>query len=75
MEKAFDPKALLEMMRAKGGADAEKLAKANIEALLEWLQASAVLSENKIDDVAVPLAIATVKPLIMKALDAIDGVA
>lgn len=75
MEKAFDPKALLEMMRAKGGPDAEKLAKANIEALLEWLQASAVISENKIDDVAVPLAVATVKPLIMKALDAIDGVA
>ena len=74
MEKAYDPKALLEKCRAKGGPDAEKLAKVNLEAVFEWLEESAVLSENKIDDVAVPLAVATVKPLVAKALDQIDGV-
>lgn len=73
MEKAYDAKALLEKCRAKGGPDAEKLAKANFEALMEWLEESAVLSENKIDDVAVPLAVATVRPLVAKALDQIDG--
>lgn len=73
MNKAYDPVALLEKIKAKGGPDAEKLAKANFEALLEWLEESAPLSENKIDDVAVPLATATIKPLVFKALDQIDG--
>ena len=74
MEKAYDPKALLEKCREKGGPEAEKLAKANFEALMEWLEESAVLSENKIDDVAVPLAVATIKPLVVGVLDQIDGV-
>lgn len=73
MEKAYDVKALLEKCRAKGGPEAEKLAKANFEAMMEWLEESAVMSENKIDDVAVPLATATLKPIVMKALDQIDG--
>lgn len=74
MEKAYDVKALMAKCQEKGGPGAEKLAKANFEALMEWLEESAVLSENKIDDVAVPLAVATVKPLVIKALDQIDGV-
>jgi hypothetical protein len=74
MEKAYDVKALLLKCQEKGGPGAELVAKANFEALIEWLEESAVLSENKIDDVAVPLATATIKPLVMKALDQIDGV-
>lgn len=70
---AYDPKLLLEKMRKHGGPDAEKLAKANFMALSEWLMESAAASENKIDDVAVPLAVATVNPIVMKALDSIDG--
>lgn len=75
MKKAYDVTALIEKCREKGGPDAEKLAKANIGALLEWLEESAVLSENKIDDVAVPMATATLKPIINKVLDQIDGAA
>jgi hypothetical protein len=70
---AYDPKLLLEKMRKHGGPDAEKLAKANFAAVCEWLVESAAGSENKIDDVAVPLAVATLSPVVVKALDAIDG--
>lgn len=73
MQKAYDPKALLEKMRKHGGPDAEKLAKANFQAICEWLLESAALSENKIDDIAVPLAVGTASPIVMKALDNIDG--
>lgn len=74
MEQAYDVKALIEKCRAKGGPDAEKLAKANFEALIEWLEESAALSENKVDDMAV-MAVGAIKPLIQKVLNQIDGVA
>lgn len=73
MKTAYDVQALIDKLREKGGPEAEKLAGKNFEALLEWLEESAVLSENKIDDVAVPMATATIKPLVMKAIDQIDG--
>lgn len=73
MEKAYDPKDLMEKMRKHGGPDSEKLAKANFLAICEWLEESAVLSENKVDDVVNPIAIKTLRPLVLKALDAIDG--
>lgn len=73
MEKAYDVKALVAKCQQKGGPDAEKLAKANFEAIIEWVLESAPLSENKVDDVLV-LGIAALKPLVMTALDQIDGV-
>ena len=62
MEKAYDVKALIEKCQAKGGPGAEQLAKANFEAIIEWVLESAPLSENKIDDVLV-LGIGALKPL------------
>ena len=73
MEKAYDVKALVAKCQEKGGPDAEKLAKANFEAIIEWVLESAPVSENKVDDVLV-LGIAALKPLVMAALDQIDGV-
>lgn len=73
MEKAYDVKALVAKCQEKGGPDAEKLAKANFEAIIEWVLESAPLSENKVDDVLV-LGIGALKPLVMAALDQIDGV-
>lgn len=73
MEKAYDVKALIAKCQEKGGPDAEKLAKANFEAIIEWVLESAPLSENKVDDVLV-LGIGVLKPLVMSALDQIDGV-
>lgn len=62
MQKAYDIKALGEMIVAKAKADgleiaeqaAEKLAKAAYMATKEWAQESAVLSETKIDDLIAP---------------------
>ena len=73
MEKAYDVKALVAKCQEKGGPEAEKLAKANFEAIIEWVLESAPVSENKVDDVLV-LGIAALKPLVMAALDQIDGV-
>lgn len=73
MEKAYDMKALAEKCRAKGGAGAEQLVKANWEAIKEWLMESAMLSENKMDDMAVPLALPIIDKLLAPVLDQIDG--
>lgn len=73
MEKAYDVKALIEKCRKYGGEGAEKAMKGNYQALVEWLNESAPLSSNKIDDVAVPLATATLSPLVNGVLDQIDG--
>ena len=74
MEKAYDVKALIAKCQEKGGPDAEKLAKANLLAFIEWLEESAAKSENKYDDIGIMAATATLKPLLMSALDQIDGV-
>lgn len=70
--KAYDPKRLLELIRKHGGPEAEKLAKANWKAVKEWALESAVLSENKIDNVGIPLAASTLGPVVESALDNIS---
>lgn len=73
MEKAFDVKALVEKIKAKGALHiAEEEVKVVVESVLEWCCESVSLSENKYDDFAVPV-ITAMKPFIMKELDKIDG--
>lgn len=82
MEKAYDIKALGQIIIEEAKKDgltvaeeaAEKLAKAAYRGQKRWLKESAILSENKIDDVIVPfydMADSIVEPLIEK-ID-IDG--
>lgn len=72
MEKAYDVKALAAQLKAKGMDVAEDAAKVAVEATLDWLAESAVLSENKFDDLLVAI-VPVVKPHVMQMLDSIDG--
>ena len=51
MEKPYDFKNLLERLKAEGIEVAEETAKAFIKTLFPWLTESALMSENKFDDV------------------------
>lgn len=77
MEKAYDIKALGQIIIEEAKKDglnvaeeaAEKLAKAAYKGQKRWMKESALLSENKIDDVFIPfyeMADAVVMPLIEK---------
>ena len=55
MEKAYDLKGLLEELKGNGLEIAEESAKVVIESVFNWLEKSAVMSENKYDDLAVIL--------------------
>jgi len=52
MEKAYDIKGLTAELKANGLELAEEAAKVVIESVFTWLEKSAVLSENKWDDMA-----------------------
>ena len=82
MEKAYDIKALGEMIIAEAKVEGLTIAEEAVEALAKaaykgqkkWMKESALLSENKIDDVLIPfydLADSIVLPLIEKV--DIDG--
>lgn len=73
VKKAYDFKDLQTKIMAKGGPEAEKFLKVNLEAIFEWLKESSIASENKYDDVAVPLAIGVLSPIVMGAIDHVDG--
>lgn len=73
MEKAYDLKALELKLKAKGLPEVEKLAEKSFEAFKEWFAESAVLSENKYDDVVVPF-MTLVDGIVKPQLDKIDGV-
>ena len=72
MEKAFDVKALVAKLDAKGVPLAEEMAKVLVECVLEWTEESVMMTENKIDDVAVAF-FPMLKGMIQPALDQIDG--
>lgn len=72
MVKAYDVKDLVEKLKARGLDVAEEMAVVIIEETLTWVDESAVLSENKIDDVA-RLGIEPLKKLALKLADKIDG--
>ena len=63
MEKAYQFSALVEKLKVHGLEVAEETAKALTVSVLEWVKESAVLSENKVDDV-----LAVLIPLIEKPI-------
>lgn len=70
--KAYDVKVLLEKLKARGLDIAEDMAMVAIEEIAAWVQESAVLSENKIDDVAA-LGMPQLVNLVKQLADKIDG--
>lgn len=52
MEKAYDTKALLEILKGQGLEVAEESAKIIINSLFIWIEDSAKLSETPYDDMA-----------------------
>lgn len=69
---AYDLKELVAELKARGVDVAEDLAKSAADAVLSWVQKSALASENKFDDLLLPL-MEVAKPHIMEQLDKIDG--
>ena len=72
MEKAYELKALVEELKGKGLPVAEEAAKVVVEAVLDWVQKSAVVSDNKVDDF-IAAVIPVIKPVIMEQVGKIDG--
>jgi CO dehydrogenase/acetyl-CoA synthase beta subunit len=73
MEKAYDLKDLAEKLKAKGLPVLEDTAEKVYEAVKEWAQESAVVSENKVDDMVMPLAFPMLDKVVVPALNKIDG--
>lgn len=74
MEKAYDLKDLEKKLLAQGLPMVENLAEKAYVAVKEWIQESAPISENKIDDIVVPLAFPVLDKVVEPALDKIDGI-
>lgn len=72
MEKAYDVKDLLNRCKKDGLEIAEAGAGVFYKNLKEWVQESAVLSENKIDDVVAPF-VAHLDPIMLPLIDKVDG--
>ena len=72
MEKAWDAKALLDGLKAKGLDVAEDLAGHVVVAVIDWAEKSVQLSENKYDDLALAI-LPAVKTEALKLVDQIDG--
>lgn len=70
--KAYDLKVLVEKLKARGLDIAEDMAMVVIEETSAWVVESAVISENKIDDVAA-LGMPQLVGLVKKFADKIDG--
>lgn len=73
MTKAFDIKELAEKFKELGLPVLEDTTEKLLKATFEWLNESAILHENAIVKVAVPLAVQTIQPLVFKLVDKIDG--
>jgi uncharacterized protein YjfI (DUF2170 family) len=72
MEKAWDFKVLAEGLKAKGLDLAEDAAKEVAVAVIDWVEASVQLSENKFDDLAMSI-LPLAKAELLKLVDKIDG--
>ena len=72
MEKAYDIKALVEILKGKGLDVAEEAAKIAVESTLEWLEKSAVVSSNPYDNLLLPF-YPIVKAKALEQVDRIDG--
>lgn len=69
--KAYDLKVLLEKLKAQGLELTEEAVKIFVKQLVIWLQESAAISENKIDDVAA-LGLPELEKLALKLADDIN---
>lgn len=72
MDKAYDVQNLLSRCKADGLDLAEAEAGLFYKHLKEWIQESAVVSENKIDDVIAPF-ISQLDPIMLPLIDKING--
>lgn len=72
MEKAYDPKALLEKLKDQGLDLAEDAAGLLVEAVFDWVGESALMSETKFDDLLAGV-LPVVKPHVLALIDKIDG--
>lgn len=72
MVKPFDPSDLVEKLKGKGLTIAEEGVEVVEEALIEWIKESVVLSDSKLDDIALPI-LEALKPLIDAQIAKIDG--
>lgn len=72
MEKAYDIKALGLKLKDKGLDVAEEAAKVAVVAVLEWVEESAKLSDNKYDDL-VSAVLPIVKDKVLELVDKVDG--
>ncbi len=72
MESAFDLKDLAKRLTDNGLPAVEAAAKVAVEQVLNWIQESVILTPNKVDDLAAAV-IPFVKPVVMAAIDKIDG--
>lgn len=72
MEKAYDKKALVAKLKERGLDLAEEAAKDLLESTMDWIAESAILSENKVDDIVAPL-FPIIKPHLLEQIDKIDG--
>lgn len=73
MEKAYDLKALVEKLKAKGLDVAEDAAKVIVEESFAWVEESAKLSATPYDDLLIAV-IPVMKKEVLKAVDKIDGI-
>lgn len=73
MEKAYDLTALVAALKAQGLDIAEESAGKLYETLKAWIQVSAPLSENAIDDIAGAF-IGQLDQVVLPQIDRIDGV-
>lgn len=72
MEKAYDVSALAANLKGRGLDIAEEAAKIVVEETVKWIDESAKLSENKLDDLAL-VVLPSIKDLVLSAVDKIDG--
>ena len=73
MEKAFEIKALVAQLEAKGLVVAEDLAKVLVGEVFEWTEKSLAIHESAmVKMLGLPL-VQAVKPLVMEQVDRLDG--
>ena len=72
MEKAYDVKALVEKLKGKGLEVAEDVAVIAVGEVIAWFKESALLSENKYDDLVLAI-LPMLEAEILKQIDKIDG--
>ena len=72
MEKAYDFGEFAKRLKEQGLIAAEDLAGGVYMELKKWLSESAALSENKLDDIAIPF-LNQLDPIVLPQIDKIDG--